>query len=478
MPKILGFAPDADPFTPGVLVDCDNLIPTQRGFKGSESPAPIGVSALSGECKGASRVIKLDASTRLLAGTDAALYEWSSGSWSDVSDTGGYTLGSEDGWQFEQFGNATIAAAKSETLQASTTGAFAAISGAPKAAHVAISNGFVVVANYDAGTDTPNGWHTSALRDHTDWTPSIATGSQNGLFVETPGPVRALKALSDYCIAYKERSIYVGSYIGPLWRWDLASAEFGAASPGCVVKTESAHIVMGRDDFYVFDGTRPVPIGQGVREWFFKTEIDREYLFRVQSLHDQSGKTVRWFYPSRASGGSLDRWIAYNYETQRWGKGALPVEVTVQWASGGLTIDDLATLSATIDGLPDIPYDSPFWTSSDEIPAVVNTSHVVQALQGDSTGLSITTGDVGADDSYTLIQRVRVRWMQKPTSATLTHYYRDDLDDDLVIGATVAESDGNFDFLWSSRWHRARITAVGGCEFSDVYVKAAPESDR
>lgn len=477
MPKILGFAPDADPFTPGVLTDCDNLDPTTRGFKASPSPSDIGVTALAGECYGAGQIIKLDNSRRLFAGTAAALYEWS-GSWSDVSDTGGYSLGSGDLWQFAQFGNASLAAAKTETLQASVSGAFAAISGAPKARCVEVSNGFVVVADYDDGTDTPDGWHTSALMDHTDWTPAIATGSQNGRLVETPGPITSLRNLGAYCIAYKAESIYLGRYIGPLWSWDLVSSEFGAASAGCVVKTGNFHVVMGRSEFYIFDGTSARPISKAVKTWFFGTEIDRQYMYKVQSLHNKAASIVRWFYPSRNSGGTLDKWIAYNYETGQWGRGSLNIEATVQWNSGGYTIDGLSALSSTINGLPNIPFDSPFWTSSDEVPAIVDASHTVNALEGESAGMSMTTGDAGADGAYSLLSRVRCRWIKKPASAQMTNFYRNDLDDDLVTDFTVSEFDGNFDALRSSRWHRVKVDAIGDCEVSEIYVDARGEADR
>lgn len=477
--KLIGFAPDADPFSAGVLTDCENLIPSVRGMKASPSPAGIGVTALASAASGAAQVVRLDNSRRLFVGTSSALYEWSS-SWVDRSDVGGYALGSEDGWQFAQFGNIAIATAKTETLQESNTGAFSAISGAPKARHIETANGFVMVADYDDGTDTPDGWYCSALRDHTDWTPAIATQCANGRLVDSPGPIRALKSLANYAIAYKDGSIYLGQYVGPpiVWAWQMVSSAVGAASPGCVAVTESMHIIMAKDDFVIFDGTRPQSVGNGVREWFFGTELDRQYQYRVQSLHDKSAKVVRWFYPSRAASGTLDRWIAFNYQTGQWGKGTLAIEVPVQWKSGGYTIDGLSALSATIDGLPAIPFDSPFWSAATEVPAIIDTTHTVKALEGPSTGMSMTSGDNGTDDGYTLLRRVRPRWIVKPTSATMTNYYRNDLDDAITTDQTAVMSDGNFDVLRSARWHRITISAVGDCEVSDLAVKAAAKGDR
>ena len=48
MDKLLGFTPDTDPTTPGVLVDCHNLIPTENGMQDAPTPVtPADVPALA-----------------------------------------------------------------------------------------------------------------------------------------------------------------------------------------------------------------------------------------------------------------------------------------------------------------------------------------------------------------------------------------------------------------------------------------------
>ena len=133
MDKILGFSPDTDATTVGVLTDCTNLIPFDQGMKGAPSPAtPASVPALAAYCKGAVVVTKLDDSRRLIAGTDTKIYELLAGSWSDVS-TGSYTASGDARWSFTQFGNDTIASNSVDTIQRSTGSAFSAIASAPKA---------------------------------------------------------------------------------------------------------------------------------------------------------------------------------------------------------------------------------------------------------------------------------------------------------------------------------------------------------
>ena len=115
MIKIAGFAPDADKTTPGILTDCENLIPNIVGMTGAPSAVtPSGVPALAAACQGASVVTKLDGTRRLIAGTATKLYELSSGTWTDLTRVGDYTGGVESNWAITQFGDATLAANRQE----------------------------------------------------------------------------------------------------------------------------------------------------------------------------------------------------------------------------------------------------------------------------------------------------------------------------------------------------------------------------
>jgi hypothetical protein len=106
--------------------------------------------ALAAECLGAETLTKLDATRRVFAGTASKLYELSGTSWSDVS-AGSYTLGATSRWCFAQFGDTSIAATIDEVIQSTSSGAFAAISGAPQATVIesvlTSGGGFVLAFN-------------------------------------------------------------------------------------------------------------------------------------------------------------------------------------------------------------------------------------------------------------------------------------------------------------------------------------------
>src|SRR6185503_10549038 len=133
--QLLGYAPDADNTVIGVLTQCSGVVPSLKGMKGAPSPAVTPLGALAATCQGAVVAVKLDGTTRLIAGTGKALYEAATSTWSDVSRAATYTASSTARWRFAQQANVSLAANGADTIQASvSTGAFSCIAGAPVAA--------------------------------------------------------------------------------------------------------------------------------------------------------------------------------------------------------------------------------------------------------------------------------------------------------------------------------------------------------
>ena len=163
MIKWQGYAPDADDTIPGVFTNCSNVVPTLKGFAGAPSPQTRTLStALAAAPKGATLIRKLDNSVRLFAGTGTKLYEAGASSWTDRTRSvgGDYSLGSDIRWRFTQYGDVSLAVAKTDTLQSSTTAAFADVTGAPKASVVETVGNFVFLFDTNEATysDSPNRW--------------------------------------------------------------------------------------------------------------------------------------------------------------------------------------------------------------------------------------------------------------------------------------------------------------------------------
>lgn len=480
--NLIGYAPDLPSTTPGVLLTCTNMVPTLRGMKGAPNvQTPSGISgALAADCQGAQSLRKLDESVRVFAGTGTALYEIAGGAWTDRTRASGgaYALGADLRWRFAQFGNVSLAAAKSDTLQASTTGAFANVTGAPKAGGVEVVGQFVFLWDTNEGTfgDSPNRWWCSAKGDYTDWTPAISTECATALISSTAGKIRAIKRFGPHVVIYKLRSIHLGIYSGQpsIWNFDReVSSQVGAVSAEAIVDVgtpeEPRHIFMGFDDFYEFNGGRPVPIGQGwVKETVFN-ELNKTYMERAMALMDRVNSLVYFFYPTGANN-NPDKCVVYNYKTQKWGRADRSVEYAFEYISVGLSYDDLGSSYSTYDDLPNVAYDSTIWTSGYPIPAIFNASHVLQTLDGNSSTSGFVLGDMGEDEKFSTITRVRPRFFTAPSAGTLTNYYRNNLGDSLTTGATTSLSNGKYDFMRSARWHRLEFGFTGPVELQALDV--------
>ena len=210
MTPLLGFMPDADATTPGIITECTNLIPYLNGMQGAPSAlTPDSTPALGAECLGAAVVSNLLGARRIFAGTAAALYELSAGVWLDRTGVP-YTGGADTRWSFAQFGDATLTANRVDTIQRSTGAGFASIAGAPKAEIVFSVGAFVMALNVNDGAEKQDGWHCCAAFDDTDWTTSVSTQAASGRLVASAGAITAGARLGEYAVAYKAKALFLG----------------------------------------------------------------------------------------------------------------------------------------------------------------------------------------------------------------------------------------------------------------------------
>lgn len=467
MPTIplMGYAPDADSSILGVLTNCSGVIPTTKGMKGAPSPVSTPLAALASTCQGAVVVTKLDGTSRFFAGMSSAINEAGVSTWSNVSATV-TALASSSRWRFAQQGNVTLAVNNTSTIQASTGSAFTVLGSAPVAALVEVVNQFVIVANTSVSTQT---WQCSALGDYTNWTNSIATQAVSGTLQGSPGPITGLRRFGDSIIAYKKNSMYFGTYVGApvVWNFVQIPGEAGAMSQECIVNIGTPenpkHIFMGNEDFYLFDGGRPVPIGNNRLKVKVFGELLQSRYYACTALHDKVNGLVYFYYPVSDSV-FPDHCVVYNYRTDRWGVDDRQIECTTEYVSGSITYDTLGNSYATYNDLPTSTYDMAFLNASQAQPALFKTDHKAYTLTGAAGSTSFTTGDYGDDDQFITVRRIRPRFLTSPTSAALTSFYRNNLGDTLTTGSSANLVNGSFDFLRDARWHRFQIDLVGNWE--------------
>lgn len=591
MIPFVGFAPDLDPVTPGVITSCSQMIPTLKGVAGAPAALDAGNDALAASCRGAAAVTRLDNVRRIFAGTQTNLYELSGTAWSDVtrvtqlatpgiatgtgSATGGtlaaatyyvkivavdgsgnttpagpesvgvtttgttssiaytwtavsgaasyriyygtaagaengyytsatnsftltatsgtagvpptvgdinYTGSTENLWRFAQFGNVSLAANQTERIQFSSSGAFADITQAPKARMIETASGFVLAfAINDAavGGDRPDAWWCSNIYDYATWTPAVSNQAAFGYLLDTPGEIRAAKRLGQDVVAYKERSMYLGRYVGPpvVWSWTLAASDVGAIAQESVVDTGTTHLFISADDFMVFDGSPPRSMQAPVREWFFKNS-DPVYRYRTKGYFDKANGRVWWFYASNSSAGALTDAIVYNIKSNRWGYGQYSIETVMEYIAADTTWDSWPPGPATdYENIADLPFDSQAWDTGTRQLAVFGTDHKIKTLNGPCGTSSIITGDFGDDTAYSTITEVKPRFLTRPASASMTNYAKA-YEGDVKTQCDTNSINGNkFDPLASGRFHSLKFDMIGDYEMVGFDPKLVPDGE-
>ena len=297
--------------------------------------------------------------------------------------------------------------------------------------------------------------------------------------MSTPGRLTAGGKLGDYAVAYKERAIYLGQYIGAPAVWDWQEVPGGEA--GCVGQEAwcdigGAHFVVGIDNFWLFDGARPTKIGNGVvRDWFY-AKSNPQVRERIRCAYDKQAGLVWVFFPSKNSQ-APDRALVYHTTTQKWGLVDLVTEAVLNYVGAGLTIEGMSSVSPDFEGLAGYSFDSSFWVSGGRSLAIFSGGHQLQTLTGGSDSCGYTSGDYGDDDRYSLLSGVRVRFApgEKPGSGLMANQFKSDAGDSLSAGGVSTMSDGRFDVLASARWHRLTFFFYGRATVFGHALKLTPE---
>ena len=309
--------------------------------------------------------------------------------------------------------------------------------------------------------------------------PAATNQAAFGYLLDTPGEIRAAKRLGKDVAVYKERSTYLGRYVGPpvVWAFDLVAANAGAICHEAVLDTGTAHLFIGRDDFWLFDGTVPKPIGAPVKQWFFD-HSDSTYRQNIRTYFDQYQNIAWWFYPANGSGGALTHAMVYNLNNGRWGHVALGVQAVLLFQKPDTTYDDWPPGdAATFDAIPDVPFDSPVFDTSAAVMAVFGPDNRIKTLVGPCVTASMTTGDLGDDDQFTTLTRVTPRFINPPRAASMTHSTRDWSGGPLEERSTCTLDGSRFEPLASGRWHRLQMEYTGDFEIVGLQPQLVPDGD-
>src|SRR5262245_46760967 len=411
-----GYEPDKSNYLGANSRAVQNVVPRADGY-GPFQDFTAFTSALSAPCRGFFYARKTDGSIAVFAGTSTKLFRLGNTdlSWTDVSKSGAaYTaLPSSDHWQFAQFGNLVIAVQANTAPQVfdlSSSLAFADLGGSPlQARYIAIVGRFVVLSGL---LTTPYRIQWSGLNAVTTWTP----GTSSSDFQDLPdgGIVRGV-AGGEYGVIFQEtamrRMIFVpGSPV--IFNIERITEDKGLMAPYSLIRAGDKIFFLAPQGFQGMVATgAPAPIGKERFDRTFFADFDSGSIQLIIGAADPAQTRVYWAYKS-SSGitGQFDKVLCYDYALDRASTIAMRGEYLASLARPGLTLENLDSISPSLDALP-FSLDDVSTAALSKLSAV-STAHKLGFFTGANLEATLDTSEQAMDG-----RRVRVKGFRPITDA-------------------------------------------------------------
>lgn len=152
---------------------------------------------------------------------------------------------------------------------------------------------------------------------------SLSTTTAGELRIGTGSEIIGAIQTKQQIIIFTDVSAHVMQYIGPPFTFGIqeVSSSVSIVGANAMVAVGDAVFWMGKNEFYVYDGTvSQIPCD--VKEYVFDN-LNKQQQLKVFAGHCSSFSEVWWMYPSSNSSEN-DSYVVYNYEQRIWYYGTLP----------------------------------------------------------------------------------------------------------------------------------------------------------
>ena len=169
------------------------------------------------------------------------------------------------------------------------------------------------------------------------WTPG-ATNQAGSLRLSHGSQIVTAVQARQELLVWTDTSLYSLQYLGApeVWGAQILGDSLSIASPNAAVYVTNTAFWMGRDKFYLYDGTvRPLPSNLW-RHVF--TDFNSEQYDQVFAGANEGFYEVWWFYCS-ANSTTVDRYVVYNYIENIWYYGTM---ARTAWIDSGLRTNPIA----------------------------------------------------------------------------------------------------------------------------------------
>lgn len=482
--------PDQPPTGLRGVVTATNVIPDAASYRPFPSLVTF-ATGVSGRCLGGIVATDGAGNNYNYVGDASKLYSLVATSFTNATRASGgnYTTGSDDFWEFVNWGNTVIGCnGYNDSLQVITLGGatFANLSVGVKAKHLAVMKDFVVAGNISDSALNVYRVRWCAINNPYSWTADAATMADFQDLPSEGGPVQKVLG-GEYGVVLQQKSVWRMLFVGsPLvFQFDKVHAQIGAYAAQSAVRYQNDVYFLAEDGFYAFDGSAVKGIGRGKVDKFFFRDLATANAARVYGFVDAPNKLVMWAYPSGSnSGGNPDKLMLYSWAYDRWAVvEGLNIEVLVSSVTTGSTLDSLDSLYGSIDSIP-VSLDSTQWQGGQFVNAAFNSSHQLQRFNGSAMAATIETGEFQLfPDSWAQIQEVRPAADGLSASTSVMLVNRNNLTESASVGGTQTYPNltGFCQFRVNARYFRVRLATAANTDFLHligVEVKGTPMGRR
>lgn len=475
--QLIGWAPDLDPATPGVLIDANGAIPQSDGFMAvapfTSVTGAINVRAMAIVNVGPTRqdFYTVEYTSDTTAST-ATIYNFSG--W---SGTVRYTYTAETYTTpvvIRQFDSETYFARRGSPLvvaDASGTAVTAII--APSFGTIEVTKDFVIGFDADTGFD----WHCSAFGDGRDWNLSVSNQCVRGSFFNKQGPIVAAGRSGESVLAFTETQTWVGRYVGPpeAWQWEELSREVGCVGAEAVTETPYGVCWLGNHDIYIFNGGQFAPLNTvGVRRTLFES-LNRDMLRYAQVAWDRK-RGLLWVLAAASNQTTYsyrNKAYAYHFDSKRWS----PAYIGEIRAANQLTVQnfDVAGFLGENRASDELLFARDVGFGLNEICFLDSTKQTAASA-------TIQTAYIGDPVQLSMVRSVRPRYSTKNTGADGTMVLETRLksfDGGATASQTaVLDADFKYNTRQTGRYHSVILTLKGRDVVSALDIDLVPVGRR
>lgn len=380
--------------------DVMNVLCADGFYMPFRAPVPLGI-ALSASPTGAFTARSSDGTIYIFAGSAEKLWllDNTDLTWTDVSKAATtYHSTAEERWVFAQFGDYVVAVNANDNpqvFQLASSTAFDDLGGSPpKARLVAACGDFLFLGNL---TDYPNRVQWSALNDITGWTP----GTNNSDYQTFPdgGPVAGITPSTNPIIIQRSAIRFATFVPGSEEIFTFQKVHDGRGSPALYSVCSRGNVAFYADNGGFFqvgaDGSL-VPIGYEKVDRTVFDQITHSDVGGIVGVVDPFYSRVYWLVRYGGASG-FNRMLIYDWNLQRWSQAQFDVDAIIPLAAAaiGYTLDNLDTVSSSLDALP-FSLDSRVWMGGAPIMAAFDADMNLSFFSGDASEAIITTQEMGS----------------------------------------------------------------------------------